>query len=121
MTTIIEEMEAAGATEPDVVDAPAPKKRTGKPAAPKNEDKRSRYFRIMEPRVNAALRAIRVVGLIGGNNKHRYDFGDTDTDVVLSALNAAVADTAAKLRRKPTQIPMFILPRQGKNGSAGAE
>lgn len=120
MTSIIEEMAAAGATEPDVVDAPAPK-RKGKPAAPKNEDKRSRYFRIMEPRVNAALRAIRVVGLIGGNNKHRYDFGDTDTDAVLSALNAAVTETAAKLRRKPTQIPMFILPRQTKNGSAGGE
>lgn len=113
MTSLIEEMEAAGAT-----DDPAPAKKPRMPRAIKSavESKRDRFIRIAEPRVQRAIDAIRIVGLLGGTNKSRYDYGPSDVDAITAELTEAVAAAGDKLQRKPTQMKMFALPRKQANG-----
>jgi hypothetical protein len=116
--SIIEEMAAAGAADPDInTDAPPakPKKPAGRKPVPKDEDKRARFERLAVPRVQRAIESIHRIGLMGGANKHRYAYGPSDVDAILSELTEAVAQAGARLMRKPQQLKLFSLPRQ-KNG-----
>lgn len=75
------------------------------------ESKRDRFLRVAEPRVRRALKAIEIIGLIGGSNKYNYDFGSTDVEEIAAALRDAVDVMEMRLGRKPRQLKLFELQR----------
>ena len=80
---------------------------------PAAEGKRDRFLRVAEPRVRRALKAIEVIGLIGGTNKHAYDFGQGDVEEIAAALRDAVDMMEMRLGRKPRQLKLFEMRRNG--------
>lgn len=80
--------------------------------APTKEGKRDKFIRLVEPRVERALNAIRVISLLGGKNASNYDYGDSDVDRITMALEEALAQMAERMKRAPRQMPMpFSIPR----------
>lgn len=63
-----------------------------KKSVPKDETKRDKFKRIVEPRVRKALKAIRLIGNCSGS---AYEYTDKD-----------VADIAAKLRTELEQLAL---------------
>jgi hypothetical protein len=76
------------------------------------EDKREKFIRLVEPRVDRALHAIHIISLLGGKNSFNYDYGDSDVDNIVQALTEATAKLAERMKHPPRQVPMpFALPR----------
>jgi hypothetical protein len=80
------------------------------------ESKRDRFLRVTEPRVIRALKAIEIVGKIGGSNKYAYDYGEADVEEIAVALHQQVDLLSMKLGRKPRQLKLFAF---GKGNGAG--
>jgi hypothetical protein len=77
------------------------------------EGKREKFIRLVEPRVDRALHAIHVISLLGGKNSFNYDYGDSDVDYIVTALNEATAKLVERMKHPPRQVPMpFEMPRQ---------
>lgn len=81
------------------------------------EGKRERFLRVVEPRVLRALKAIEIIGLIGGSNKYSYDYGDSDVEEITAALHEQVDLLSMKLGRRPRQLRLFALGRKGNGGA----
>ena len=114
MPSVIESIAGAEAAER----ALAAHKKAKQPAATE-EDKRAKFVRVVEPRVQRAIHAIEIVAAIGGPNRYRYDFGPSDADEILTALTEAVAKAGERLRGKPKQLKLFALSKQQPNGNGG--
>lgn len=76
------------------------------------ETKRERFERLTQPRVEVALHRIRLISAVGGSNRYRYDYGQTDVDMIVAALKEEVDKLAIKMRRTATQMPMFRFDKQ---------
>jgi hypothetical protein len=51
-------------------------------------DKREKFVKLAENRTRNAIKAIRVIGKLG--NKHAYQFGESDVQKIVRALNKEV-------------------------------
>jgi hypothetical protein len=51
-------------------------------------EKREKFVKLAENRTRNAIKAIRVIGKLG--NKHAYQFGDSDVQKIVRALNKEV-------------------------------
>jgi hypothetical protein len=82
------------------------------------ESKRDRFVRVVEPRVLRAIKAIEIIGLIGGTNKYSYDFGESDVEEIAAVLHDAVDLLSMKLGRRPRQLRLFELSRRPNGGAS---
>ena len=71
-----------------------------KPRTPSGETDREKFLRLGKNRVNAALRAIRVIGNL--SNRGNYDYTPKDVNTMFSALQKALNEAKAKFEgREP--------------------
>jgi hypothetical protein len=68
-----------------------------------DETKRQKFVRLVDPRVERAIVAIRRIAKLGGN-KSRYDYGPADVDKITTALTEEVSRMAERLSRAPRQL-----------------
>ena len=64
---------------------------------PKDENKRDKFLRLVNPRVN---RAVHSIGLIGNCASAAYEYKEADIAKVLAALNAATETLAERFSGK---------------------
>lgn len=61
-----------------------------------SSQKREKFVRLAEARVNNALRAIRLIGNL--SNKNNYQYSEQDVQKILAALNLAVKELSNQFR-----------------------
>lgn len=67
---------------------------SGEGVVASEREKRDRFVRLAEGRVQAALSAIRKIGNL--SNKRSYDYDESDVKKIMKALRDALADTERK-------------------------
>jgi len=79
-------------------------KRKSKP--PENETKEQRFKRVVVPRVNKALKAIRLIGNCSGSG---YAYREEDAVQIFNALADAVNEAQAKFMTRASESTDFKL------------
>lgn len=73
----------------------------------KKSEKRAKFVRLAEGRVQGALNAIRKIGNL--SNKRAYDYDETDVKKVMKALREAVNDAERRFSSTDDQTNAFKL------------
>jgi hypothetical protein len=100
--------------EPLAPNPPAKKTGPGKTANGKakvkpDESKREKFVRLVDPRMNKALAAIRRIGNLGGTNAKHYEFDDDDIGKIVQALAKEVAALEKTMERGKPAAPSFSI------------
>lgn len=77
-----------------------------KKAVPKDESKRDKFKRIVEPRVRKALKSIKLIGNCAGAG---YEYTASDVSNIIGALNTEVGRLVKKYEGKGAQQVEFDL------------
>ena len=94
----------------EILDPPAkPHRGNGKSKIRADESKREKFVRLVDPRMNKALEAIRRIGKLGGTNASHYEFGDDDIGKIIEALAKEVAALEKTLERGKPEKPAFSI------------
>lgn len=80
------------------------KKKSAK--VPENETKAQRFVRVGKTRVNRAIKTVNSVAALSGSG---YEYTDEQRDKIVSALEAATANTVASLKRERKNVAEFDL------------
>lgn len=89
--------------------APAPERRRRPRAIRVDESKRDKFVRLVDPRVQRALQAIRRIGKLGGINRYHYDYDAEDIEKITAVLKREVEAVEAQMRRPSRQLPLFSI------------
>ena len=81
----------------------------GKSKIRADETKREKFVRLVDPRMNKALEAIRRIAKLGGTNASHYEFGDDDIGKIIEALAKEVAALEKTLERGKPEKPAFSI------------
>lgn len=82
----------------------AKKKARVRQSIPIDETKSARFKRVVTPRVNKALKAIKVVGYCSGST---YEYTPDQVEAIIVALNEAVIKTGSKFAEKSDTEAVF--------------
>lgn len=77
-----------------------------KKTVPKDETKRDKFKRVVEPRVKKALKAIQLIGNCAGS---AYDYTEDDVSFILAALSRACESLGSKYVHKGVYDDDFTL------------
>jgi len=78
----------------------------GKKTVAKDETKRDKFKRIVEPRVSKAVKAIRLIGNCSGS---AYEYTEGDLTLIMVALQAALEQLETKYQSKVVSTFYFTL------------
>lgn len=84
----------------------ATKERKKSAKVPENETKAQRFVRVGKTRVNRAIKTVNSVAALSGAG---YEYTDEQRDKIVSALEAATANTVAALKRERKNVAEFDL------------
>jgi hypothetical protein len=93
----------------EILDPPATHRGNGKSKIRADETKRQKFVRLVDPRMNKALEAIRRIAKLGGTNASHYEFGDDDIGKIIEALAKEVAALEKTLERGKPEKPAFSI------------
>jgi bifunctional pyridoxal-dependent enzyme with beta-cystathionase and maltose regulon repressor activities len=73
----------------------------------KNDEKREKFIKFAEKRVNNAIKAISLIGNLANKNNYRY--GQNDVDKILKALRSEMAELEACFKTQRSKEKSFTL------------
>lgn len=82
----------------------AKRRRTNVRPIPKDESKAARFIRVVTPRVNKAVKAIKQIGFCSASN---YEYTSKQLDQIVIALDAAQNEIVAKFAGKKEEGGIF--------------
>lgn len=73
----------------------------------KQDEKREKFVKFAEKRVNNAMKAISLIGNLANKNNYRYD--KSDVEKILKALRSEIADLEARFKTQRSVEKTFTL------------
>jgi hypothetical protein len=86
-----------------------PAGKNGKSRVPADESKRDKFVRLVDPRVNRALLAIRRIANLGGRNASNYDYDEEDVGKIVQVLSKEIVAMEKTMIRGKPEAPAFSI------------
>jgi hypothetical protein len=86
-----------------------PARKNGKARVPADESKRDKFVRLVDPRVNRAILAIRRIARLGGANAGHYDFDEEDIGKIVQVLSKEIVAMEKTMIRGKPEAPAFSI------------
>lgn len=93
----------------EILEPAKPHRGNGKSKVRPDETKREKFVRLVDPRMNKALAAIRRIGLLGGTNASHYEFGEQDIGKIIQTLSHEITQLEKTLERGKPAAPAFSI------------
>jgi hypothetical protein len=73
----------------------------------KSDEKREKFIKFAEKRVNNAMKSISLIGNLANKNNYRYD--ESDIEKILKALRAEIAELESRFKTQRSGSKTFTL------------